>query len=203
MCPDPQLLSVYMDGELPSPWKEKMEAHLSECSVCKGNYDSFKRLQEYFKKDTHQRRTIVERAVMNEQTLPDYEFMEKSREKVWRKLEARQRFSARTGLWQRSLSIPLPAAAAAAVVIAILAMFFINNSSNTRQYPEPSRSNFILASEEEMNIMPAAVDMNGVLQYLGGDSADTLIFKLPESKNFLRTGEPAMVRAADYTRRQP
>jgi hypothetical protein len=190
-----------------------MEAHLAKCSVCKGNYDNFKKLQGYFKKDTHQRRTIVERAASEdgataernkEQPLSDYEFIEKSKEKVWHKLESRQRFRSRSGLWRRSLSIPLlPAAAAAAVIIVILAMFFINNGGNTRQIPEPSRSNFILASEEEMNILPAVVDMNGVLQYLGADGTDILILKLPENKNFSRTGEPAMVRAADYTRRQP
>jgi len=62
MCPDPQVLSIYTDGELPSPWKEKLESHLTECSVCRGKLKSFKSLQELFQKSTHHERTFVERA---------------------------------------------------------------------------------------------------------------------------------------------
>ena len=34
MCPDRGLLSAYVDGEVPSPWKERLAAHLSECPSC-------------------------------------------------------------------------------------------------------------------------------------------------------------------------
>jgi anti-sigma factor RsiW len=216
MCPDPQLLSVYMDGELPSPWKEKMEAHLEKCSVCKSNYDNFKKLQGYFKKDHSQRRTIVERALTEdgkpaelnaagepadkEQPLSEYEFIEKSKEKVWRNLESRRKIS-HFSVWQRRLSIPLPAAAAAAIFIAILALLFANGTFDRRIPDSASKSNFILASEEEIPGLIPAADMNGVLQYLGADTSDILILKLPESRNFLRSGEPAIIRAADYQRK--
>lgn len=33
-CPDSDLYSAYVDGEIPSPWKEKLEAHLAECESC-------------------------------------------------------------------------------------------------------------------------------------------------------------------------
>ncbi|GHU05470.1 hypothetical protein FACS1894147_11680 [Spirochaetia bacterium] len=34
MCPDRQILSLYHDDELPSPWKEKLESHVASCPAC-------------------------------------------------------------------------------------------------------------------------------------------------------------------------
>ena len=34
-CPDKDLYSAYVDGELQSPWKEKIEAHLVSCKKVK------------------------------------------------------------------------------------------------------------------------------------------------------------------------
>jgi hypothetical protein len=184
MCPDPQLLSIYIDGELPSPWKEKLESHLEQCSGCKANYENFKKLQEQLKGGA------------------DNDF-EKSKEKIWLNLAARQNYRPHTSFMRRRLSVPLPAAAAAAaVLIAVLAMLWYGGSLNM-QIPEPTRGNFILAVEDDEipGLIPAAADMNGVLQYLGADSSDILIMKLPESRSFLRSGEPTIVRAADYQRR--
>jgi hypothetical protein len=47
-------------------------------------------------------------------------------------------------------------------------------------------------------------DMNGIMQYLGQeDTADFVIIRLPESRNFVSSGEPTLVKAADYSRRNP
>jgi len=61
MCPEPQLLSVYTDGELPSPWKEKLEAHLGECSECKEKLKKFLYMQELLKKETSQKQIYAEK----------------------------------------------------------------------------------------------------------------------------------------------
>jgi len=208
MCPEPQLLSIYMDGELPSPWKEKMEAHLKECPECADRYKNFRHLQEMFKKNTHQSRTYVEgdgelRPTSADQSIPEQEYIEAAKEKVWRKMESR-RFYSRRSIWRYRLSLPLPAvAAAAAVILVILTVFFLRGGSLLQQ--DNAKSNFILASEEEdmPSIIPAAQDMNGLLQLLGTDGSDVLILRLPESRNFSRSGEPAIIRAADYSGRQP
>ncbi|MDR2941498.1 MAG: zf-HC2 domain-containing protein [Treponema sp.] len=208
MCPEPQLLSIYMDGELPSPWKEKMEAHLAQCSDCRERYKNFRRLQEMFKKKTHQSRTYVEsdgelRPTVADQTLPEQEFIEASKEKVWRKIESRRRYS-RHSVWQYRVSFPLPAVAAvAAVILVVFAVLYLRGGNILHQ--DSARSNFILASEEEElpSVTPAAQDMNGLLQLLGSEGTDVMIIRLPESRNFSRTGEPAIIRAADYSRRQP
>lgn len=34
-CPDADLYSAYVDGEVPSPWKEKLQSHINSCQECK------------------------------------------------------------------------------------------------------------------------------------------------------------------------
>jgi len=207
MCPDPQLLSIYIDGELPSPWKEKMESHFSQCSGCREKLDNLQRLHELLKKDTTERRTTVEENATDSAAVEhETEFMEGAKTRVWQKLESRRSFKSGVRLWRRRLSVPLPAAAAAAVIIALLTALWVRdgrvkNNGFAQQPQEPV--NFILAAEDELPGVIPAVDISGVLQYLTSDGKDVIILRLPESRNFSRTGEPAIIRAADYPRRQP
>jgi hypothetical protein len=70
--------------------------------------------------------------------------------------------------------------------------------------PENGMNMRVFLSEEELplpSIMPAA-DMSSVIQYLGYDGADIIILRLPESRSFAAFGEPAIIKAADYSRRQ-
>jgi len=189
MCPDQQILSVYIDEELPSPWKEKLEHHLTECSACRERVESFLHFRELLKKDTTIKQEVI-------------------KEKVWQKLASRQGIRHHKRIWQRRLSIPLPAAAAAVLIIAFMTVMWfrggqINNNGMASQQADPyTNANFFLAAEDE--VMHGTIpleDINSVLQYLTSESIDTIIFNLPESRNFYRTGEPAIVRAADYTRR--
>jgi len=207
MCPDQQLLSIYVDGELPSPWKEKMESHLKVCPVCREKLESFKQLHELFKKDTTENRTYIERIVdkpAEERTYTEEE-MQEAKERVWKNIESKRNFKPRNRVWRRRISIPLPAAAAAAVILALVAMLWLrsgqvsHNSIASNQSDD--RVDFILASEDEIpGIMPAASDLSGVLQYLGADGSDIIILRLPESRNFSRAGEPSIIRAADFQR---
>ena len=210
MCPDPQLISIYMDGELPSPWKEKLENHMTECSSCREKLENFKRLQGLLEQTAAETKDIA--ALENE-------FIESAKERVWRNLESsHRRYSGRIvrqsgrryNMWKSRLSIPIPAVAAAAVIIALVTVLLIRgNPGNNNGYAslpvEPvvaeRTTNLILAAEEQIpGIIPTS-DINSVLQYLGIDSPEIIIIKLPETSNFSRYGEPAIIRAADYSGR--
>jgi len=219
MCPDPQLLSIYMDGELPSPWKEKMESHLSECSVCGEKFKNFKRLQEFLKEDTDCKSAV------SEKFLSEQELMEASMKNVWQKLEAGSKgaYSYRTNpygrrqlshvnrqtenLWKRRLSIPLPAAAAAAIIIALVTAVWFrggsagNNAVAGHKVESGDRSNLVLSAEQEVSGIIPTGNISDVLQYLSSNGKEIIILQLPESSNFSRAGEPAIIKAADYTRR--
>jgi anti-sigma factor RsiW len=182
MCPDRQILSVYFDQELPSPWKEKLEAHLADCSECRNRLEQYRR---FFPGPSGAESAAAEAV----------------KERVWSKM-------ARLGegmpirryqgmWWARSVSLPIPAAAAAILFFA-LAVFFV-----IRPVMDPPRDTEVAAGMglEVQGIVPVS-DMNGVIQYLGGeDTADIVIIRLPESKRFMSSGEPAIIRAADYSGR--
>ncbi|MCL2066230.1 MAG: zf-HC2 domain-containing protein [Treponema sp.] len=194
MCPDQQLLSVYLDGELPSPWKEKMESHLSECTKCAQRLERYKAL---FAGDN---------AALGENA-----FVEAAKERVWRRLESRQMrplyqnsgSDRSPSIWQRRISIPLPAAAAA-VLLLFLSVFLVQGRRSDEPPDMAVTPNMVLTLDEALPGAVPASDMSGVLQYLGGfDSGDILILRLPESRNFISSGEPAIVRAADYSRSRP
>jgi anti-sigma factor RsiW len=205
MCPDPQLLSIYVDGELPSPWKEKMEAHLKGCPLCSEKLRSFQQLHILFKKDTTVKRTYVERVIDEPAEVRTYteEEMQESKEKIWNKLKEKRRL--RSHGWKRRLSIPIPAAAAAAIIITLITGLWIRSeafiqSALVNKQEEPNETvNFILAAEDEgiPNINTAA-DFNGFFQYLTSNGTDIIILQLPPERNFSRAGEPAIIRAADY-----
>ena len=193
VCPDRQLLSVYFDGEMPSPWKEKMEAHIAGCPACA------RRLEAY-------RRVSLGRAAAPAESGA-------ARERVWQKLEqrmvvgvspartARWGAAALPAVWRRNVSIPLPAAAAAVVLIAALAFLAALRVTSTEGI-----SGMTFASDTELEtpgVIPVA-DMEDVLQYLGSrDNGEIIILRLPESRNFVNYSEPAIVRAADYSRAVP
>lgn len=45
-CPDSDLFSAYVDGEVPSPWKEKLEEHISSCRECTERTNRYKWLHQ-------------------------------------------------------------------------------------------------------------------------------------------------------------
>jgi anti-sigma factor RsiW len=191
MCPDRQILSVYLDGELPSPWKEKMEAHLAECPQCREKLETFRSISRRLE-TAHGPAGAVPAA---------------AQERVWLRLtEAGRRirpFQKRpdiSGLWRRTVSLPLPAAAA---LTAAAAAFVIVFASTWLRQPAaaPQVQNTAVAAGIDLDLqgMVPVSDMNGVLQYLGDtDTGDFVILRLPESRNFRSSGEPTILKAADY-----
>jgi anti-sigma factor RsiW len=177
MCPDRQIISVYLDQELPSPWKEKFEAHLEGCPRCRARLDRYRALSNALTAEGDISR-IVEK-----------------RETVWRKIGTAEYPGPRRTFWFRSVSIPLPVAAAAAAVLVFAFVMLISGRT------VPVSQNTAVAAGLDVQDIPAA-DINGVLQYLGNeDMGDIVIIRLPESKSFTSLGEPALIRAADYSRR--
>jgi hypothetical protein len=95
----------------------------------------------------------------------------------------------------------LPAAAAAAAVFLFLlfGLVFSNRPAGT---PKVQDNTVAVGIEGDLQSIEPVSDMNDILQYLGReDQGDIVIIRLPESRNFMSTGEPTIIRAADYSRR--
>ena len=168
MCRDPQMLSLYYDGELTSPWKEKLEAHLAECAPCRNHLEQFRLLSD---------------------GSGDLAELSACRERVWRRLNTPAEFPAPARAWR--VMVPLPAAVAVAVLILAFGVFFVRSPRQA----SPADSSLAYSALE--TIAPVS-DLSGILQYLGDDSPDIVIIRLPESRSFMSSGEPAIIRAADY-----
>jgi hypothetical protein len=201
MCPDRRIVSLYFDRELPSPWKEKMEAHLDACPECRAVLAGYQNLAEGL-------RHVPTRTI------------EAAQERVWEKLaataagekpaeESRDRAVYRRTdrrLWNRTITLPLPAAAAAAalVIIVFLALLAVRGETRPPAQDLMASTGFGLDNQLFDQDMFPMQDMNGVLQYLSSqNNGDFMIIRLPESRSFSRTGEPALINAADYSRSWP
>jgi hypothetical protein len=194
MCPEGQILSLYHDGELPSPWKEKLERHLAACPSCAARLEGFRRLSA---------------RLAPSPASPPEEALEAAMGRVWNRIappplsakggEGRRRERAYPrGLWGRRVSLPLPAAAAALAVLAF-ALAAALGRPPSRGLPGPEAlSPGGIGLEAQGIAYPG--DLDGLLRYLGDtDNGEMVIIRLPESKRFTSSGEPAILRAADYS----
>jgi hypothetical protein len=186
MCPDRQILSVYYDEELPSPWKEKMEAHLALCPECRKLVEQYRSFSS---------------SVLGREDAAVNSRMAAAKNRIWQNLaplvEKDVRLSPRERLWRRSVSIPLPLVAGmAALLVAAFTLVFVN-----RPAPMMVPQDIIAANGiglDLQGITPAS-DIRGVLQYLGNED-DIVILRLPESKRFMSYGEPLYIKGEDYSR---
>jgi hypothetical protein len=191
MCPDPQILSLYIDGELPSPWKEKLEAHIGSCAGCRIRLERYGGIRSALAADGA---AAAQRA----------------KDRVWAGLAVSEREPpGLTGFrlikksgppaWNRTVSVPLPAAAAAAAFI-VTAFVILLSLRQPAGVPAQEPVSSVVGTDVQ-GIIPVT-DMNGVLQYLSAqETSDYLIIRLPESRNFSSSGDPALLKAADYAGR--
>lgn len=190
MCPDRQLLSVYLDGELPSPWREKLESHLASCLECTMRLDLYRSVGG----------NSEAAASMPAADMPSAERIEAAKTRVWRNIVGLDNVARRPAErgWRRKLVLPLPAAVAAVLAVAAAAALVggpvVAGISKDREVAR--------IANDVQGAIPVS-DMAGVLSYLEAQDASTniVIIQLPESKSFTPSGEPSFVRAADYVRR--
>jgi hypothetical protein len=167
-----------------------MELHLISCPVCRARLEQLKWCSQTLK------------STQGTESAPAIPDLDGAKDRVWQRMArletAHWGCKTRPNLWQRRLSIPLPAAAAAVAVAVLAVVFTVSRQSGGSPSPEPIPTGEMTAVQ---GIIPAS-DMNEVLQYLEReDMTDIVIIRLPEMRSFSSSGEPTMLRAADYTRR--
>lgn len=186
MCPDRQLISLYKDGELPSPWKEKLEAHVGTCPDCANTLKAYSQVSAFLQSEYIKA-----------------EHIEAAQRTVWKNLSHTLPQVAPSGTkhqWKHPVVIPLPAAIAALVLVALMAsivtpLILQQGNANTQSVAK--------INTEVPGIIPVS-DMQGLLQYLENQtaSADIVIIKLPETNRFVPSGQPEIIRSVDYQGRR-
>lgn len=163
-----------------------MEAHLADCAGCRSKLEEYRRVSS----------VLGSSAVLS---LDE----EAARERVWLRLQTggSPGSASRTRIWRRSVTLPLPvAAAAAALLVVSLGLLWFNWGKTGAAVPEETMAQAKIDLDTQG--IPPILDMNGMFQYLSQDDrGEVMILHLPESKSFTAVGEPAIIRAADYSRR--
>ena len=186
------MISLYYDGEIPSPWKEKMETHLSECPECRAVFAEYGYLGKYLHGAPEDAVTAAQERVWKKLTAPEL---------IIPSAEARQITVKRKAL-SRNITMPLPVAAAA--VLVIIASLALVGVSTVNRAPSPIPVVTADINLDEQGIVPVhdLHDMSGVIQFLSNQGiGDFMVIRLPESSTFSRSGEPVLINAADYSRR--
>jgi len=189
MCPDRDLVSAYVDGEVPSPWRERLEEHLRSCPDCAALSVGYTRLGDRLK---------AELSGGDEAGA-----LARGRARLDGLLESRSgaaghvvpaRFA-----FKRSVRLPIPLAVAAAFLVLLL------GGTTTILALRPIKGAAIqsVASGE---LIPQAqpASMDELLQYLEArDGQVTLTIKLPSGTTFGSEGKPVIMRSGQAVRGTP
>jgi len=112
-CPDSDLYSAYVDNEVPSPWKEKLEAHIASCPDCRKRTERYRDIKKFLG---------TEAATLSGTEL-DASFA---------RLATRRKFAEPrpAEIWTRfSIRVPLPALAALFLAAVFLPSWFVFKTS--------------------------------------------------------------------------
>ena len=175
MCPEEQLLSAYVDNELPEKWKESVADHLETCEICSDIVNGFRSLkQDLLEADVNPGGDVLER--------------------VYQNIRVRATVEETRPFFTRRVPLPLPAVAAAAVLVIVsLGLFFFD-------FGKPSEDSAVAVSE--IIIPPEEVGfqtLEEAIRLFESHNAHIEIYiQLPDETQFARMGEPLLVREADF-----
>lgn len=118
-CPDSSLISVYLDDELPEPYKARFEAHLASCSHCSGKLEEARKLRDLLRADA------------DSDLLSDEE-MEQSFERLQARMTYHHVTKKSDNVFKFVARRIAPAVAAAAVFAVILPLRLLRNDNATQ-----------------------------------------------------------------------
>jgi anti-sigma factor RsiW len=178
MCPDREILSAYLDGEVESPWSREIEGHLAGCESCRLR---FARMEET--------RRILQREGMGNWRAP----MERVRRHLMARSMQRQ---PDPPIWKRRLSIPVPLVGIAALVVLCLGIslaytVFRNEMGTVRITKAP-------AGGTEIQIAAPVEDLEFLLKSMDTQDSAQDVIKLPKKFRLMPVGEPRMGKADEF-----
>lgn len=178
MCPNHELLSAWLDNEVPSPWKESLDSHINSCKSCKTVITEMEAIRKAF---------VVEQSGIDATA-------EKARLVCYEKLEPLLLNTRITKLRTGRLLIPAPVVAAALVVFAILGFaFFDLRHKNTELRMA------VLRAQEAGSLISSGLGIETVIDFVSRQSGSVNInINLPPEAFGSSAGEPFIIREADY-----
>lgn len=183
MCPDEALLSAFVDEEVPSPWKERMDIHIAGCEHCSVKIDALRSLRRSLLAcDDEASLNALSQAKLRIAASIDFGMT---------KRVSGQGFAGQLGrFWTRRVPMPIPMlAAAAAVLVFLVGMSFSVFSSLTRS------SGAMASASRLISPQPASFEM--LTQSLRQYSAQPIMIEMPQESLFSQLGNPIIVSSQD------
>lgn len=181
MCPDAELLSAFTDGEVPSPWRERIAAHLEGCARCAATVEGFRGLSARLRS-----RGGLDEAAVASRIAARLGLGAGPSEGGLRLLPTE------AGRPRRGLALPLPAAAAAALALLGLGLVsgrVLLSPAALARAPAPSPT---LAIPTAGSGSPT---MDSLVRYLEAQNAPVSItIQLPANPAFTGGGAPMIVK---------
>jgi anti-sigma factor RsiW len=182
MCPDREILSAYLDGEIPSPWDRAIAEHVEGCDACRALHA---RLEET-------RRILREPLELEEP-------MERVRRRI---LTSPPSLSREVSPWRRQVTLPLPVAAVAALLLLTLGVALAMSIAR-------SNVGFIRVTRAptggtEYQFAVPADKAEALLKQLGGEEVSREdVIRLPKNVKLLPVGQPKMGPETEFPRKKP
>jgi predicted anti-sigma-YlaC factor YlaD len=183
MCPDREILSAYLDGEIEPRWQGVLAAHLVGCADCRAWYEAMARTRQALMADA-----------------PDpVEPMERVRLAVLSRIPPASR---PVPAWRRPIAVPLPVAVLAAAAFLALGVSLALAVARTNVgFIRVTRAS---TGGTEYQFAVPADKVEALLKSVGGqDAADDTVIMLPKNVRLIPVGQPRMGKAADFPRKKP
>ena len=184
MCPDRQILSAYLDGEIGPPWDAAIAEHMAECELCCAVYERLEKT----------------RRILHEEPIGDWrEPMERVRRGILTRVHPVPR---PTPAWRRQVSLPLPLAVLAAVLLVALGISFA--LSNVRANLGFVKITKAPAGGTEYQFAVPVDKVEALLKSVGGgDTGMEAVLTLPKNVKLIPVGTPRMGKEAEFSRKRP
>ncbi len=184
MCPDREIISAFLDGEINPPWDRVIAEHVSSCPRCGALHAGLLRTRQ----------------ALREQTTPELTGpMERVRQRILRHVPVP---SPRVPPWRRQVSVPVPVAVVAAALLltlgVTLAMLVVrSNVGYVRVTKAP-------AGGTEYQFAIPYDKVEALLKSVGGADANIeSVMTIPKNVKLVPVGEPRMGKANEFPRKKP
>lgn len=185
MCPDDALLSALVDGEVPSPWKERMESHIADCAACSRKVGEMRALGASLRSLETETETAIFTAAKNRIGASiDFGMV---RHPTSHRLA--NRF---LDFWSRRVAMPMPALAAGLLAIVFFAGLTFGIIT---PFAKASR---LMASASTV-ISPESATLEMMAQYMKQSSVQPVMIEMPKESEFSQLGNPVVMTSFDTT----
>jgi len=183
MCPDDALLSAFVDGEVPPPWKERMESHVAGCAACARKVSGMRALgTELRSLETGTEAAILAAAKARIGASIDFGM---SARPSGRSLAERI-----LDFWSRRVALPMPALAAGLLAIVFFAGLTFGIIT---PFAKASR---LMASASTV-ISPNSATLEMMAQYMKQSSVQPVMIEMPKESEFSQLGNPVVMTSFD------